>query len=72
MVIAHDHQRTHLQHFSLVENCLIAELHRLHALLPSQFFDADATSVYARILVDFGHFNDPSRLEALIARDDVR
>ena len=71
VVVAHDYQRKLLQHFTLVENCLIAEFHRLHALVPPQFFETSATSVYTRILADFGHFNNPGRLQALLTGDEA-
>jgi hypothetical protein len=65
-----DQQRQTLEHFILVENCLIAELHRLASIVPREFF-ASQNERISRLVVDFAYFKNPKIVDELIEKDEV-
>uniref|UniRef100_A0A914R063 Uncharacterized protein n=1 Tax=Panagrolaimus davidi TaxID=227884 RepID=A0A914R063_9BILA len=67
---ADDRQRQQLEHYIFVENCLIAEIHRISQQIPQDFIDPNG-SKFAKLLVDFSYFEDQKKLESLIESDDV-
>uniref|UniRef100_A0A914YUC6 Uncharacterized protein n=1 Tax=Panagrolaimus superbus TaxID=310955 RepID=A0A914YUC6_9BILA len=66
---ADDRQRQQLEHFIFVENCLIAEIHRLSQQTPQDFIDPNG-SKFSKLLVDFSYFEDQKKLESFIEIDD--
>ncbi|KAH7717069.1 WASH complex [Aphelenchoides avenae] len=66
-----DHQRQILEHFILSANCIIAEIHRISANLPSEFIEP-STSHFVKLLVDFSHFENSSALEAFVDTNEGR
>lgn len=68
---AKDQQRQTLEHFILVENCLIAELHRLASITPREFFGTNNEKIN-RLIVDFAYFKNPRIVDELIEKDGVR
>lgn len=72
MTTARDRQCQILEHFLLVENCLIAELHRLHSITPTEFFLAENSKErIGKLIVDFSYFENPSIIEELVEKDEV-
>ncbi|KAI6217919.1 WASH complex subunit strumpellin [Aphelenchoides besseyi] len=63
-----DQQQKTLNHFILVENCLIAEIYRISALTPDEFFTSDSTT--SRLLADFSYFENPRILDELIETNE--
>ena len=68
---ADDRQRQQLEHFIFVENCLIAEIHRIAQNIPPDFVEP-SSSKFGALLVDFSYFEDQKKHESLIENDDVR
>lgn len=69
---ARDQQRQTLEHFLLVENCLIAELHRLSSISPREFFlNERSTEKITRLIVDFSYFENPRIIEELLEKNEV-
>ena len=67
-----DQQRQSLEHFLLVENCLVAELHRLRSIAPAEFFIQEGSKEkIARLVVDFAYFEKPKIVDELIEKDEV-
>ncbi|KAI6241446.1 WASH complex subunit strumpellin [Aphelenchoides fujianensis] len=70
MAAAQDQQQKILRHFLLVENCLIAEIHRLSALTPREFFSTDAAAPVSRLLPDFAYFENPKLVDETIENSE--
>lgn len=67
-----DQQRHLLEHYLLVENCLIAELHRLRSIAPLEFFiNENNKEKFGRLIVDFTYFENPRLVDELIEKDEV-
>jgi hypothetical protein len=72
MTTTRDQQRQTLEHFLLVENCLIAELHRLHSITPTEFFLSETSKErIIRLIVDFSYFENPTVVDELVEKDEV-
>ena len=69
-VKADELQRQQLEHFILVENCLIAEIHRVAQRTPIDFVDP-STSRFIKLLADFSYFEDRTRFDHIVESEEV-
>lgn len=67
---ADDLQKQQLEHFILVENCIIAEIHRVSQIVPVDFIDP-LSSRFLKLLADFSYFEDKSRFDHIVESEDV-
>ncbi|KAE9554597.1 hypothetical protein FO519_002157 [Halicephalobus sp. NKZ332] len=68
-VKADELQRQQLEHFILVENCLIAEIHRVAQKTPIDFIDP-SNSRFLKLLADFSYFEDRTRFDHIVESEE--